>query len=92
MTTLEQLEVKPEIVRELQSQCIDSVEDLLTLSAQPDERRALLQDMKWTEPQLQALLEAAHRIVPEWVIPKRFGSTPASTRTGSRAIESSRGF
>jgi hypothetical protein len=72
MTTLEQLEVKPEIVRELQAQYIDSVEDLLTLSAQPNEREALLADMNWTEPELQALLvrarslvEQARRIVPK---------------------------
>jgi hypothetical protein len=65
MTTLEQLEVKPEIVRELQAQCIDSVEDLLTLSAQPNEREALLDDMNWTERELQALLEQAKRLVPK---------------------------
>jgi hypothetical protein len=65
MTTLEQLEVKPEIVRELQAQCIDSVEDLLTLSAQPNEREALLVDMNWTEVELQALLEQAKRVVPK---------------------------
>jgi hypothetical protein len=65
MTTLEQLEVKPEIVRELQAQCIDSVEDLLTLSAQPNEREALLDDMNWTELELQALLERAKRVVPK---------------------------
>jgi hypothetical protein len=65
MTTLEQLEVKPEIVRELQAQCIDSVEDLLTLSAQPNEREALLDDMNWTELELQALLEQAKRVVPK---------------------------
>jgi hypothetical protein len=83
MTTLEQLEVKPEIVRQLQSQCIDSVEDLLTLSAQPDEREALLQDMKWNEPQLQALLDAAQRLLPGWVVPVRVGSDWVGSKPAS---------
>jgi hypothetical protein len=63
MTTLEQLEVKAELVRELQAHYVDSVEDLLTLSAQPNEREALLADMKLTEPELQALLDEAKRVV-----------------------------
>jgi hypothetical protein len=69
MTTLDKLEVRPEIVRELHTQHVDSVEDLLILSAQPNEREALLQDLKWTEPQLQALLEAARRILPKRGVP-----------------------
>jgi hypothetical protein len=63
MTTLEQLELSPEIVRELRSQYVDSVEDLLTLAAQPNEREALLADMKWGEPRLEVLLTAARRLV-----------------------------
>jgi hypothetical protein len=63
MTTLEKLELDPEVVRELQSQCVQSVEDLLTLAAQPDERKALLADMRWTERGLQALVEQARRLV-----------------------------
>lgn len=63
MTTLEQLELEPETVRELRSQYVDSVEDLLTLAAQPNEREALLADMKWTEPGLEALLQSARRLV-----------------------------
>ena len=64
MTTLEQLRLEPKVVHELRSQFIQSVEDLLILAAQPNEREALLSDMKWTEPQLQALLERAKRVVP----------------------------
>jgi len=64
MTMLEQLEVGPEIVRALRSQCVHSVEDLVTLAAQPNEREALLDDMNWTEPGLEAVLEKAHRLVP----------------------------
>ena len=64
MTTLEQLRLEPKVVRELRSQFIQSVEDLLVLAAQPNEREALLSDMKWTEPELQALLERAKRVVP----------------------------
>jgi hypothetical protein len=64
MTTLEQLKLKPEIVRELQSQFIHSVEDLLATAAQPNEREALLEDMKWTEGGLEAVLEEARRVVP----------------------------
>ena len=63
MTTLEKLELEPEVVQELQSQCVQSVEDLLTLATQPDERRALLSDMRWTERGLQALVEQARRLV-----------------------------
>ncbi len=63
MTTFEQLELEPEIARELRLKYVVSVEDLLTLAAQPDEREALLQDMKWTEPGLEVLLEAARRLV-----------------------------
>ena len=63
MTTLEQLELSPETVRELRSQYVDSVEDLLTLAAQPNEREALLADMKWAEPRLEVLLQAARRLV-----------------------------
>lgn len=63
MTTLEKLELDPEVVRELQSQCVQSVEDLLTLAMQPDERKALLADMRWTERGLQALVEQARRLV-----------------------------
>jgi len=64
MTTLEQLKLKPEIVRELQSQYIHSVEDLLATAAQPNEREALLEDMKWTEGGLEAVLEEARRVLP----------------------------
>lgn len=63
MTTLEKLELDPKVVRELQSQCVQSVEDLLTLATQPDEREALLADMRWTERGLQALVEQARRLV-----------------------------
>jgi|EndMetStandDraft_5_1072996.scaffolds.fasta_scaffold731285_2 hypothetical protein len=63
MTTLEKLELDPAVVRELQTQCVQSVEDLLTLAAQPDERNALLADMHWTERGLQALVEQARRLV-----------------------------
>lgn len=63
MTTLEKLELDPEVVQELQSQCVQSVEDLLTLATQPDEREALLADMRWTERSLQALVEQARRLV-----------------------------
>ena len=56
MTMLEQLEIEPETVRALRSQYILSVEDLLALATQPDERAALLEDMKWTEPSLDALV------------------------------------
>jgi len=63
MTRLEQLELEPETVKELRSQYVDSVEDLLTLAAQPNEREALLADMKWTEPGLEVLLQAARRLV-----------------------------
>jgi hypothetical protein len=62
VTTLEHLELKPETVRKLRSQYVESVEDLLALAAQPNEREALLEDMKWTEAGLQALVEAAMRI------------------------------
>lgn len=64
MTMLEQLEVSPEIVRALRSQYVHSVEDLVALAAQPNEREALLDDMNWTEPRLEAVLEKAHRLVP----------------------------
>jgi len=63
MTGLEQLGLKPEIVREMVLQCIYSVEDLLTLAAQPNEREALLQDMKWTDGGLEAVLDQARRAV-----------------------------
>jgi hypothetical protein len=43
-------------VRALRSQYILSVEDLLALATQPDERAALLEDMKWTGPGLDALV------------------------------------
>jgi hypothetical protein len=65
MTTLEQLKLEPQVVLELRSQYILSVEDLLALAAQPNEREALLADMKWTEPGLQALVERARRLVPK---------------------------
>ena len=58
---LEQLEIEPETVRALRSQYILSVEDLVALAAQPDERAALLADMKWTEPGLDALVAKARR-------------------------------
>lgn len=64
MTTLEHLKLEPHVVRELRSQYILSVEDLLALAAQPNEREALLSDMKWTEPGLQALVERARGLVP----------------------------
>jgi hypothetical protein len=67
MTTLEHLELAPEVVRELESQYVCSVEDLLALAAQPNEREALLADMKWTEAGLQAVLAAAKRLVPKLV-------------------------
>ena len=63
MTTLEKLEVGPEIVQALQAQYVHSVEDLLALAAQPNEREALLEDMQWTEPGLEAVLEKAQRLV-----------------------------
>jgi hypothetical protein len=63
MTTLENLELDPEVVQELQTQHVQSVEDLITLAAQPDERRALLSDMRWTERGLQAVIEQARRLV-----------------------------
>jgi hypothetical protein len=63
MTTLEKLELDPEVVQELEAQCVQSVEDLLTLAAQPNEREALLADMRWTERSLQALVEQARRLV-----------------------------
>ena len=63
MTTLENLELDPEVVQELQTQCVQSVEDLLTLAAQPDERKALLADMRWTERGLQALVAQARHLV-----------------------------
>jgi len=61
MTMLEQLEIEPETVRALRSQYILCVEDLLALATQPDERAALLEDMKWTEPGLDALVAKARR-------------------------------
>lgn len=69
MTGLEQLGLKPEIVREMVIQCIHSVEDLLALAAQPDEREALLQDMKWTDRRLEAVLDEARRAVARSVPP-----------------------
>ncbi len=63
MTGLEQLGLKPEIVRELTVQCIHSAEDLLALAEQPNEREALLQDMKWTDRGLEAVLDEARRAV-----------------------------
>jgi hypothetical protein len=63
MTTLDQLEVKPEIVRELLAQFVNSVEDLVALSAQPNEREALLADMHWTELELEALLREAQALL-----------------------------
>jgi hypothetical protein len=65
MTTLEHLELAPEVVKQLVSQYVWSVEDLLALAAQPNEREALLSDMKWTEAGLQALLDTAKRLVPK---------------------------
>jgi hypothetical protein len=73
MTTLDQLELEPETVRELRLQYVDSVEELLTLAAQPNEREALLDDMKWTEPGLEALLAAARRLVGA-PVPGRVGA------------------
>lgn len=63
MTTLEKLEIGPEIVQALQAQYVLSVEDLLALAAQPNEREALLEDMRWTEPGLEAVLAKAQRLV-----------------------------
>jgi hypothetical protein len=63
MTTLESLELDPKVVQELQSQCVQSVEDLIALATQPDERRALLADMHWTERALQAVVEQARRLL-----------------------------
>ena len=63
MTTLEKLEIGPEIVQALRAQYVHSVEDLLALAEQPNEREALLEDMQWTEPGLEAVLEKAHRVV-----------------------------
>jgi hypothetical protein len=65
MTALELLVVKAEIVRELQAQFVSSVEDLVALSAQPNEREALLADMKWTEPELEALLVDAQALLKQ---------------------------
>jgi len=62
MTTLEKLDVGPEIVRALQAQYVHSVEDLLALAEQPNEREALLEDMRWTEPGLEAVLEKARLV------------------------------
>ena len=64
MTMLEQLEIEPETVRELRSKYVQSVEDLIDMAAQPDERRALLEDMQWTGPNLDALVAKARRILP----------------------------
>jgi hypothetical protein len=75
MTTLEQLKLEPQVVRELRSQYILSVEDLLALAAQPNEREALLADMKWTELGLQALVERARRLVPK-LADRHLGSGP----------------
>lgn len=61
MTMLEQLEIEPETVRALRSQYILCVEDLLALATQPDERAALLEDMKWTDRGLDALVAKARR-------------------------------
>jgi hypothetical protein len=63
MTTLEKLELDPKVVQELRSQCVQSVEDLIALATQPDEREALLADMRWTERNLQVLVEQARRLV-----------------------------
>jgi hypothetical protein len=63
MTGLEQLGLKPEVVREMTLQCIHSAEDLLALAAQPNEREALLDDMKWTDGGLEAVLDEARRAV-----------------------------
>ena len=65
MTMLEQLEIEPEVVRELRAQYVHSVEDLVAMAAQPNERAALLEDMKWTERGLQAVLDKAKRLVPK---------------------------
>jgi hypothetical protein len=61
MTMLEQLEIEPETARALRSQYILCVEDLLALATQPDERAALLRDMKWTERGLDALVAKVRR-------------------------------
>ena len=61
MTMLEQLEIEPETVQTLRSQYVLCVEDLLALAAQPDERAALLEDMKWTERGLDALVAKVRR-------------------------------
>ncbi|HWO08790.1 MAG TPA: hypothetical protein VNN80_04900 [Polyangiaceae bacterium] len=74
MTMLEQLQIEPETVRELRSQYIHSVEDLLATAAQPNERAALLEDMKWTERGLEALVAKARRILPRRADGKRVGS------------------
>lgn len=62
LTTLDKLDVGPEIVRALRAQYVHSVEDLLALAEQPNEREALLEDMKWTEPGLEAVLEKARLV------------------------------
>lgn len=64
MTMLEQLEIEPETVRELRSQYVHSVEDLVAMAAQPNERAALLEDMKWTDRGLDAIVAKARRILP----------------------------
>jgi hypothetical protein len=61
MTMLEQLEIEPETVRALRSQYVLSVEDLVALATQPDERAALLEDMKLTERGLDALVAKVRR-------------------------------
>lgn len=63
MTTLEKLEVAPEIVRALRAQYVHSVEDLLALAEQPNEREALLEDMRWTESGLDDVVEKAQRLM-----------------------------
>jgi len=75
MTMLEQLEVDPEVVRALRSQYVHSVEDLLAMAAQPDERAALLEDMKLTEPGLDALVAKARRLVPRRLAWQRSASS-----------------
>ena len=77
MTMLEQLEIEPETVRELRSKYVHSVEDLIDMAAQPNEREALLEDMKWTERGLDALVAKARRIVPRRLDARERNYSPA---------------
>jgi len=75
MTMLEQLEIEPETVRALRSQYVHSVEDLVAMAAQPDERAALLEDMKMTELGLDALVAQARRIIVRRIDAQRSGTS-----------------